>query len=91
MCTDDDGRVTGIFCDGDLRRLLEKVGDTAISSLKASDVMVKNPKTIRQDAILDAALAIMERKEITQLPTVDENGHLAGVIHLHDILKSKLV
>jgi arabinose-5-phosphate isomerase len=71
--------------------LLEKVGDKAIFSLKASDAMVKNPKTIRQDAILDAALAIMERKEITQLPTVDEHGHLAGVIHLHDILKSKLV
>jgi arabinose-5-phosphate isomerase len=91
MCTDDEGQVTGIFCDGDLRRLLEKVGDKAIFSLKASDAMVKNPKTIRQDAILDAALAIMERKEITQLPTVDEHGHLAGVIHLHDILKSKLV
>jgi len=91
MSIDNDGRVIGIFCDGDLRRLLENYGDKAIFSLKASDVMVKNPKTIRQDAILDAALAIMEKKEITQLPTVDPTGRLAGVIHLHDILKSKLV
>lgn len=67
MSIDNDGRVAGIFCDGDLRRLLEQFGDKAIFSLKASDVMVKNPKTIRQDAILDAALAIMEKKEITQL------------------------
>ena len=88
MSTDDEGRVTGIFCDGDLRRLLEKFGDKAIFNLKASDVMVKNPKTIQQDAILDAALAIMERREITQLPTVDDKNHLAGVIHLHDILKA---
>jgi CBS domain-containing protein len=34
---------------------------------------------------------MMEKKEITQLPTVDPSGRLAGVIHLHDILKSKLV
>ena len=91
ICTDSEGRVAGIFCDGDLRRLLERTGDKAIFGLKASDVMVKNPKTIRQDAILDAALALMEQKEITQLPTVDDNGRLVGVIHLHDILKSKLV
>lgn len=91
MSIDNDGLVAGIFCDGDLRRLLEKFGDKAIFNLKASDVMVKNPKTIRQDAILDAALAIMEKKEITQLATVDHTGRLTGVIHLHDILKSKLV
>ncbi|MEW5794944.1 MAG: KpsF/GutQ family sugar-phosphate isomerase [Candidatus Zixiibacteriota bacterium] len=91
VTTDSDHRVTGIFCDGDLRRLLERVGDKAIFGLRASDVIVKNPKTIRQDAILDAALALMEQKEITQLPTVDDHGRLTGVIHLHDILKSKLV
>ena len=91
VTTDTDGKVTGIFCDGDLRRLLERVGDKAISGLKASDMVVKNPKTISQDALLDAALALMEKKEITQLPTVDSSGRLAGVIHLHDILKSKLV
>ena len=86
-----DGKVEGIFCDGDLRRLLEKHSDREVFRLRGSDVMLKHPKTIRQDAILDAALALMERLEITQLPTVDERGLLAGVIHLHDILKSKLV
>ena len=37
------------------------------------------------------ALQIMEKHAITQLATVDESGRLVGVIHLHDILKSKLV
>ena len=91
ITTDSDGRVAGIFCDGDLRRLFEKVGDRELSGLKAGDVMLRNPKTIRQDAVLDAALALMEQREITQLPSVDEHDRLAGVIHLHDILKSKLV
>jgi len=88
---DADGRVEGIFCDGDLRRLLEKQSDREVFKLRGADVMLKNPKTIREDAVLDAALSVMEKKEITQLPTVDDHDRLVGVIHLHDILKSKLV
>jgi arabinose-5-phosphate isomerase len=53
--------------------------------------MHKNPKAISESAILDAALNVMERYAITQLATVDAQGKLVGVIHLHDILKSKLV
>lgn len=89
LMTDPEGVLTGIFTDGDLRRLVERKKD--FMHLRAADVMVKNPKSIRQDAVLDAALALMERYSITQLPTVDEQSRLTGVIHLHDILKSKLV
>lgn len=85
----DDGSVGGIFTDGDLRRLLESGQE--FGSYKAGELMIQNPKTISQDALLDAALAIMERHSITQLASVDEAGKLVGVIHLHDILKSKLV
>lgn len=88
---DADGKVAGIFCDGDLRRVMEKEGWLDVSSLTAGDMVLRNPKTIRHDAVLDAALAIMEKSEITVLPTVDDNDRLTGVIHLHDILKSKLV
>lgn len=91
LMKDPAGKVGGIFCDGDLRRLAEKVGERELFRLKAGDVMIRNPKTISQDAILDSALAIMERNGITQLPTVDKNGQLVGVIHIHDILRSKLV
>ncbi len=89
LMTDGDGHVAGIFTDGDLRRLLER--QERIGQLTAADVMIKNPKTISQNAILDAALEIMERHSITQLATVDDTGRLAGVIHLHDLLKAKLV
>ena len=89
LMTDDSGHCTGIFTDGDLRRILEKNED--FFKITASDAMIKNPKTISQDAILDAALGMMEKHSITQLPTVDKDNKLIGVIHLHDILKSKLV
>ncbi len=85
----DKGQVAGIFTDGDLRRLAEKHDN--IFNFKASDVMIKNPKSISVEAVLDSALAMMEKHSITQLPTVGKDGQLAGIIHLHDILKSKLV
>lgn len=86
---DKKGKVAGIFTDGDLRRLAEQ--NQELFSYKAEDVMIKNPKSIAQSAVLDAGLAIMEKHSISQLPTVDENQKLIGIIHLHDILKSKLV
>jgi arabinose-5-phosphate isomerase len=86
---DSNRQVTGIFTDGDLRRLVQSKQD--VYSLKASDVMIPSPKTVPADAVLDAALAIMERHSITQLATVDGDNRLAGIIHLHDLLKSKLV
>ncbi len=87
--TDANGKIAGVFTDGDLRRLIERKPD--FYSLTAVEVMYKNPKTISENAILDAALNLMEKHAITQLATVDSHGRLVGVIHLHDILKSKLV
>ncbi len=86
-----EDRVAGIFTDGDLRRLIEKDQHRDLFSLKASDVMTKMPKTIDKDAVLDRALAIMEKHTITQLAVLDDDERLMGVLHLHDILKSKLV
>jgi arabinose-5-phosphate isomerase len=89
LMKDEQGRTAGIFTDGDLRRVAEKHDD--FYTFTAQDVMIKNPKTISTDAVLDAALALMEKHSITQLPTVDGNQQLVGIVHLHDILKSKLV
>lgn len=89
VTTDADGRVTGIFTDGDLRRLAEKQDN--FYNLTAADVMMRSFKSVRADAVLDAALALMEKYSITQLPTIDADGKLAGIIHLHDVLRSKLV
>lgn len=89
LIVDSDGKPARIFTDGDLRRLVEKTTD--FSQLKVDELMRGNPLTIRQDAILDAALAIMEKHSITALPTVDEDGRLAGIVHLHDLIRAKLV
>ena len=89
LVIDDDGLLVGIFTDGDLRRLAQK--DKDFFNIQTDEAMIKNPRTIEPDAILDKALAVMEKFSITVLPVVEKDRLPVGIIHLHDILKSKLV
>lgn len=84
----EDNRLIGIITDGDLRRMLEKNQD--IASIHASDIMTANPKTIEASSLVVAALDMMRKHNITQLP-VTEKGEYVGVIHLHDILKEGIL
>ena len=87
---DGEGRLVGVITDGDLRRLIERMGK-AMFDAKAKDVMTRNPKTISKDALAVRALGEMERYSITSLVVVDEEKRVEGVIHLHDLLKSGIV
>jgi arabinose-5-phosphate isomerase len=75
--------LAGIISDGDLRRLLERVGPHALDRT-AGDIMNRNPQTIAPGAFANAALVQMEEKKITSLVVV-QNGLVEGVIHLHDL------
>lgn len=80
----------GVISDGDLRRLLQQRGGE-VMSLTAGECMTPNPKTIQPDAYATAALSVMEQRKITSLPVVDENGTLAGILHLHDLWGTQMV
>ncbi len=86
---DDNGRVVGVITDGDLRRLLEREPD--IFSLKASDVMSKNPKVIDKDSLAVEAANRMERYGITALIVVDDDMKPIGIVHLHDLMRQRVV
>lgn len=79
------GQLAGVITDGDLRRFLEKGGNLA--KAKAKDLGSKSPRTIQADALAAKAVQTMEQFSITSLVVVDERNRLAGVIHLHDLLK----
>ncbi len=85
---DEKGNLAGVITDGDLRRMLERSAD--IGSLKAGDIMTKNPRTIDFDALAIDAFDLMKQNNITQLLILN-NGVYAGIIHLHDILKEGVV
>jgi arabinose-5-phosphate isomerase len=85
-CVMDDGKLVGIITDGDLRRLLEREVD--LSKICARDLMTSNPKTVGPEALATRAINIMERHNITQLLVTEPSGELAGIVHMHDLLKS---
>ena len=78
-----DGVLTGMLTDGDLRRCLSP----SILSEKAVHIMTKNPKTVSKDMISAEALKIMHDKKITNMFVV-ENQRPIGVIHIHDLLNN---
>ena len=82
------GEIAGLITDGDLRRMLQK--GVNLNEISASDIMSKNPKCIRKDALAAEALGIMEANNITQLIVADDGVYI-GIIHLHDILKEGIL
>jgi arabinose-5-phosphate isomerase len=84
----ENKKLIGVITDGDLRRML--LSEKPLNSLKARDIMTKNPKTIEPDSLVAHALELMRSNNITQL-LVAENGEYLGIIHLHDILKEGIL
>ncbi|MDR0606445.1 MAG: KpsF/GutQ family sugar-phosphate isomerase [Bacteroidales bacterium] len=84
----DNGEISGIITDGDLRRMLEKNANP--QQIMASDIMSKNPKTIDIQNLAVNALEIMRNNNITSI-LVTEKGKYAGIIHLHDLLKEGII
>jgi arabinose-5-phosphate isomerase len=84
-----DGRLVGVITDGDLRRL--HLRTQSIVGLRAGEAASSAPKTIAADDLAAKALEVMEAWAITSLVVLDSAGRPQGVIHLHDILRAKIV
>jgi arabinose-5-phosphate isomerase len=84
--------ILGSITDGDLRRAIEKY-DRGLFDKKASDIMTSNPKLIVKDALAAYALKKMEDFSITSLFVVadEKDARPIGIIHIHDLLKAKVV
>lgn len=86
---DDEGRLIGVITDGDLRRLLEKTD--RVFSLTAKDVMTTNPKVIDKDSLAIIAAKKMENYGITALIVIDDERKPIGIIHLHDLMRERVI
>ena len=86
---DARGKLSGVVTDGDFKRILLKSPD--IFKVRVGDVMTRNPRTIRRDELVAAAVKKMEENKpspITSLVVVNSDGEPEGVIHLHDCLRA---
>ncbi len=86
---DADGRLLGVFTDGDLRRLVESGRD--LRELKAAQVMHAHPRTIHADALAVDAADLMEEARITVVLVLDAERRLVGAINTNDLLRAKVI
>jgi len=84
-----DGRVVGIFTDGDLRRTLQK--GVKVEGTRIADVMSRGPRTITEEKLAVEAVQIMEDQKVNQLLVVDDQQKLVGALNMHDLFRAKVI
>jgi arabinose-5-phosphate isomerase len=84
---DTSGRLEGIVTDHDLRRVLTSEG-CDIARVTAGQVMTVSPLTISPDMLVAEAIRITEERRVSVLPVAGPDHVLAGIVHLHDLLRS---
>ena len=85
---DDDGRLVGVFTDGDLRRLMSRVPN--VLALTAGDAMTPKPITISRDVLAVEALRVMETHKITAVVVVGDRQTVEGVVQVHDLWRTQM-
>ena len=86
---DKNGRLSGIFTDGDLRRHLES--DQNLASRKVKEVMTRSPKSLTKEKLAAEALRLLKEYKIDEIPVVDPKGRPIGLVDVQDLLKAGLV
>ena len=86
---DSDGRVVGIFTDGDLRRHIATTPD--LLELAVDKVMTPNPVVVQADMLAADVLRVYEELKIDDLLVVDADGKLVGAIDIQDLPKVKVM
>ena len=81
-----DGRLAGIFTDGDLRRALDKGVD--VRETRIDEVMTVHGKTANAEMLAAEALKIMEDHKISSLVVIDEQELPIGALNMHDLLRA---
>ena len=85
----ENGEISGMITDGDLRRMLTK--GSSLDSIKATDILCINPKSILPDELAVHALEILRQNDISQLLVINNQGTYLGMLHLHDLVREGIV
>ena len=89
LITDDMGRVTGIFTDGDLRRLVVK--DPGKLRAPIGEVMKRGPRTLPDTALVRDAVRLMREHRQDEVPIVDAQGKPVGMLDVQDVMAMRVV
>jgi arabinose-5-phosphate isomerase len=86
---DDEGHVEGVITAGDLSKLVERAGD--VRTMPVRGVMTRQPKLAHIGELASAVAYRMEQIGIVVMPVVNERNELLGVVHLHDLLRARVI
>jgi len=85
MLVDSEGRLSGLFTDSDLARLLEQRREFKLDR-PISEVMTPHPLTIQADRMLSEAIGILSDTKVSELPVVDAADRPIGLIDITDVI-----
>ena len=94
VVADADGRLRGIFTDGDFRRIMAEAGHAggaAKLTAPVADVMTSSPAFVYSDAYAAELLKVFEKRRIDDLPVCDREGRVVGVVDIQDLPKMKVL
>ncbi|KPK57203.1 MAG: D-arabinose 5-phosphate isomerase [Gemmatimonas sp. SG8_38_2] len=86
---DEEGRIIGVITAGDLTRFVDSKEE--FFHRQVWEAMNANPKTVTVDTLAAEAVYKMEQHGIMALPVIDQNDRLAGIVHLHDLMRARVV
>ena len=89
ILVDGSEKISGIFSDGDLRRLITE-NDASVLRRPVAEVMTRDPKRVRGDQLASEAMAVMKQYRIDDLPVVDADDRPVGLIDVQDLVVLKM-
>lgn len=90
VMVDDAGCMTGIFTDGDLRRLVMKLGDAGLDNL-IGEVMTRQPRHLTTAHLLRDTVQLVREHRQDEIPVVDEEGKPVGLVDVQDLVALKII
>ena len=89
LVDEPSGRLAGIFTDGDLRRHV--CADAGALGRAMSELMTKNPRVLRDDALVRDAVTLFREFRQDEIPIVDGQGRPVGLLDVQDLITLRLV
>jgi arabinose-5-phosphate isomerase len=89
IVVDQSRRVEGVLTAGDLSRLVEREAD--VLGVPVGSVMTRNPKVARVGELASGVVYRMEQHGLLAFPVVDDSEALVGIVHLHDLMRARVV
>lgn len=87
MLTDEEGKLSGLLSDGDIRRAL--MNESFSLDAPAKEYATKHPLSIDDASMLASdALVLIENKKIQLLVVTDNTGVIQGALHLHALVEA---